>query len=352
LFLTLLAACGLSASGAELKINFSSLAAGEAPTNFHSARAGIGSLGDWKIIAVETPPAFAHPMPQIASTRTTVSRHGVLAQMSDDPTESRYPMLIYDSTSFKQFKLTTSFKIVSGVVEQMAGVVFRYQNPSNFYVVRASALGHNLRFYAVTNNLFQIPVNLETNISTGEWHTLSVECNGNRIDCQLDGAASIKLVDSIGANTIGKVGFWTKSDSVTYFGDTKIEYKPLVPAAQMLVDDILKKHQRILGLRIYTPDEQGQLRILASKDLKEIGQPATDAEKNTFEKGTISLGHGKGTVAVDMPLNDRNGEAIATVRVQLKSYSMAETTDTVLDRVRVIVGEMQLRVLSKEDLMQ
>jgi len=51
-----------------------------------------------------------------------------------------------------------------------------------------------------------------------------------------------------------------------------------------------------------------------------------------------------------MPLNDRNGEPIATVRVELKSYSLAETQDTVLDRVRIIVNEMQKRVLSKQDL--
>ncbi len=62
------------------------------------------------------------------------------------------------------------------------------------------------------------------------------------------------------------------------------------------------------------------------------------------------MGHTKGTVLVDMPLNDRNGEAIATVRVELKSYSLAETQDTVLDRVRIIVNEMQKRVLSKQDL--
>jgi hypothetical protein len=346
----LLIASGISASSAELKINFSELAAGSALTNFHSARAGVGPLGNWKVIAVEVPSAFAPVKQSITPMPGTVARHGVLAQMSDDPTDSRYPMFIYDGESFKNFKLTTSFKIVSGVIEQMAGVVFRYQNPSNFYVARASALGHNLRFYAVMSNLFEIPFNLETNISTGDWHTLSVECNGNRIDCSLDGAASIKLVDSIGANYVGKIGFWTKSDSVSQFGDTTIEYTPLVPAAQLLVQNTVKKYPRLLGLRIYAPDEDGQLRVLASKDPKEIGLAATDAEKNAYEKGTISTGHGKGTVAVDMPFNDRNGDAIGTVRVQLKSYSMGETTEVVLERARVVVTEMQKDVLTKEDL--
>ena len=36
----------------------------------------------------------------------------------------------------------------------MAGLAFRFQNASNFYVVRASALGHNLRFYKMVNGQF------------------------------------------------------------------------------------------------------------------------------------------------------------------------------------------------------
>ncbi len=46
------------------------------------------------------------------------------------------------------------------------------------------------------------------------------------------------------------------------------------------------------------------------------------------------------------------GEPIAAVRVQLKSYALVETQDMVLDRVRIIINEMQKRVLSKEDLME
>jgi hypothetical protein len=53
-----------------------------------------------------------------------------------------------------------------------------------------------------------------------------------------------------------------------------------------------------------------------------------------------------------MPLNDRNGEPVAAVRVELTSYALAETRDAVLNRVRVIVTEMQARVLSKQDLME
>ena len=38
-------------------------------------------------------------------------------------------------------------------MRQMAGMVFRFQNASNFYVVRASALGHNVRFYKMVDGV-------------------------------------------------------------------------------------------------------------------------------------------------------------------------------------------------------
>ena len=351
-FLLFLIALGFSASGAEIKITFSDFPVNQTPTNFSSVIAGSGAPGDWKIIFDDAPAAFSTPlMPQVTPTPPVPVKRAVLAQLSRDQTDERFPVFIYDSAMFKNFKLTTQFKIVSGVTEQMAGMVFRYQNASNFYVIRANALGHNLRFYKVVNGARGNPIGPDVEISTNVWHALAIQCEGDQINFWFDGKpATLPLHDT--SFSTGKIGFWTKSDAVSYFGNTTIDYTPVVPAAQTLVRDIMKQYPRILGLRIYTLDDKGHPRIIASKDETEIGQPGTDAEKNTLENGRVFYGHGKGTVAVDMALNDRNGVPVAAVRVQLKSYALAETQDMVLDRVRIIVNEMQKRVLTKEDLMQ
>jgi hypothetical protein len=341
-----------SAFGAEITINFGDFTAGRSPTNFSSALAGSGQPGDWKIVTDESPSAFAPLMPQIPSTAHAI-RRPVLAQLSQDPTDERFPMFIYAGETFKNFKVTAQFKIVSGVAEQMAGIVFRFQNASNFYVLRASAQGHNIKFYKVVDGVRPDPdefIGPTMDVATNTWHTLTVQCLGDQITCWFDGQP---LMNTMNDSTFsaGKIGFWTKSDAVSYFGDTTIDYTPVVPAAQLLVRDIMKKYPRILGLRIYTPDDKGQMRILASKDEPEAGQPGTDAEKSAFDTGAIYYGHEKGKVVVDMPLNDRNGVAIATVQVKLKSHALAETQDMVLDRVRIIINAMQAQVLTKEDLM-
>jgi len=349
-FFGLWLALAVSASGAEIKINFSDFAAGQAPTNFHNALAGTGRPGDWKIVMDDVTPLLA-PLTMQAEQSAVAVKRPVLAQTSNDPMDERFPMFIYDGETFKNFKLAAQFKIVGGVAEQMAGVVFRFQNASNFYVVRASALGRNLRFYKVVDGVRSDPIGPTLDIATNTWHTLSVQCEGNQIICALDGRLAMPpLNDS--SFSAGKIGFWTKSDAVSYFADTTVDYTPMVPAAQMLVRDIMNKYPRILGLRIYAPDDKGHVRVLASKVDSEIGLPGTDAEEGALTASKVYYGTSKGSVFITMALNDRNGEPIAAVRVQLKSYALGETQDMVLTRVHIIVDEMQKRVLSKQDLME
>jgi len=334
-----------SAAGAEIKIDFSDFAAGHAPANFHAALAGGGRPGEWKILMDEVPPLLAPLSPQA----NVITRRAVVAQTSADPTDERFPMLVYDGETFKDFKITTRFKIVSGETEQMAGIVFRFQNASNFYVIRASALGHNLRYYKVVDGVRASPIGPQMDISVGAWHTLAVQCLGNQITCWLDGNPVLPPLND-NTFTAGKIGFWTKSDAVSYFGDTTITYTPIVPLVQTLVQNVLKKEPRILGLRIYTFDDQGQPRVAASKDEKEIGQPGTDAEKAAITDSKVYFGRGPGTVAVTLPLRDRNGDPMAAVRVQLKSF-LGETQDSAINRATMILNQMQAQVTSKEELM-
>jgi hypothetical protein len=339
----------LPAFGAEIKMDFSDFTVNEPPAGFDSALAGGGKPGEWKIIMDAMPSAFTPLTPQ-AGRGPAMTQHAVLAQLSRDPTDERFPMMIYDKEIFNDFKLTTQFKIVSGVAEQMAGIVFRFQNASNFYVIRASALGHNVRFYKVVNGLRGNLLGPETDVSTNVWHTLDIQCQGNQFMFWFDDRLVMPpLIDN--TFTAGKIGFWTKSDAVSYFGETAISYTPRVPMAQMLVQGVMQKYPRILKLGVYTLNDKGEPQIIASKNETEIGQPGTDAEKGAITTGTVYFGRGKGTVVVTMPLTDRNGDSVAAVRVELKSF-FGETQDSAVDRARVIVKEIQAQVVSEQDLTQ
>jgi len=344
LYLGVWLALMLPAGGAELVLDFRDVPTDKTPPHFRSVVAGEGKPGDWKIIMDEVAPILA----PLTDKAPVVTRRAVLAQLSQDPTDERFPLLIYEGDTFTDFMLTTRFKLVRGALEQMAGIAFRIQNEKNFYVIRASGLGSNLRFYKVVNGERSVPIGPSLEIPKGVWHDLKIECKANQIHCWLNGKEAIPTLTD---NTFpgGRIGFWTKSDAVSYFGETKIIYKPREPLAQALVRGALANYPRLLGLKIYTLDNKGEARIVASKQAIEIGTAGGKSEKETITQGHIFYGKDKKSVTVVMPLRDRNGEPIAAVRLIMESFA-GQTEQSALSRARPIVKEMQAQVQTLAEL--
>jgi hypothetical protein len=110
-------------------------------------------------------------------------------------------------------------------------------------------------------------------VPSGVWHELSVECKGNAIRCLLNGKELITATDKVNPFTSGKIGFWTKSDAVSYFADARRVYKPHEVPAQALVREVLKKYPRLLGLQVYVLGDDPKLpRLLASKHTNEVNR--------------------------------------------------------------------------------
>ena len=339
--------CAASPGSTEHKFDFSEVPEGQPPPGFRSTVTGRGKPGDWKIILDEVPSGMAKLTPQGRS----VSRRKILAQLSQNPLDEHFPLLIYEEETFTDFTLTARFKNERGVMEQMAGLAFRIQDETNYYVVRASSLGNNFRFYKVVNGQRGTLIGPEVPVPAGVWHEITVECKGNRIRCLLNGQELFPpLVDS--SFRSGKIGFWTKSDSVSYFSDAKILYTPREVPAQVQVRAFVKKYPRLLGLQVYVAGaEPNTTRLIASKDEAKAGQPGGKVEKDVIAQGTTYYGKEKNSVSVVMPLRDRNGDIIAAVRVVLKSFP-GQTEENAILRAAPIVKEMQASVLSLQDLME
>ena len=56
---------------------------------------------------------------------------------------------MYDDLTATDVDVSVRFKAVSGAVDRGAGIVWRYQNENNYYVVRANALEDNVGAYKV-----------------------------------------------------------------------------------------------------------------------------------------------------------------------------------------------------------
>lgn len=347
-FLSAIVLLALSAAAAEKKFDFSEVRENQAPPGFRSVVVGQGKPGDWKVILDEVPPL----MPRLTREASALTKQAVLAQMAEDRTDEHFPLLIFDDEVYGDFALTTRFKTVRGAAEQMAGIAFRIQDEKNYYVVRASSLGKTFKFYRVVNGVRGVPVGPEVPIPSAVWHEMTVECKDNQIRALLNGKELINLTDKVDPLKIGKIGFWTKSDSVSYFADTRIVYTPREPPAQALVRDTVKKYPHLLDLKIYVPAEDRKApRLLAAKDEKALGEAGGKPEASAIGQGAIFYGKGKGTVSVIMPLRDRNGDSIAAALIKMKSFP-GQTEQNALGRAQPIVREMQDKVQSLQDLLE
>ncbi len=333
------------AAAAERNFDFGKFKPDETPAEWRPFVVGGGVPGEWKIVQDEVTPLLA----PLSANAPKVTRQAVVAQLSTDTTDERFPILMFDGESYGDFKLTTKFKLVSGAREQIAGLAFRIQDERNFYVVRLSALNKNIRFYKFVQGLRGQPVGPDIKIERGVWHELTVECEANRIQILLDGNKAMPML-SDGSFIAGKFGFFTKSDSVAYFSDVRITYKPLVSLAESLVADAMKNYPRLLGLRIFgTTPANPELRVLASNNASELSQAATLTERSVFRDNQAYYGKEKDRALVTMPLHDRNGEVIGVAKFALTTFK-GETERNAAGRVRPIVTEMEQKVAASRSL--
>jgi hypothetical protein len=332
---------------AERIFDFGQVPINQTPRGFRSTISGQGGPAEWKIIEAEVPPATS---PLTAPGPVNTSR-SVLAQLARDGTDEHFPLLVFDDEIFGDFTLTTRFKIVSGAVEKMAGIAFRLQDEKNYYYVRASSLGNTFRFFKLVNGERSAPIGPEVPIASGIWHELAIECKGNRIRCLLNGK---ELIPPLSDNSFsaGKFGFWTKSDSVAYFVDTKLIYTPRESLAQTLVRDFMQKYPGLIGLKILREtDNKLDTKIIASSTLSELGQPGDSAARSVISSNAVYFGKEKQTAIVTLPLHDRNGETVAAVRILLKSFK-GQTEQNAVARVLPIIKEMEVRVRSGKELIE
>jgi len=195
-------------AGATLVYNFDSDPTGQLPTKFHQALTGGGGPVKWVVQKDSGAP----------------SPPNVLAQISADRADYRFPLAIADEGSFRDLELSVKFKAVSGDIDRAGGLVFRLKDANNYYVVRANALEDNFNLYHVVKGTRRQIKGSRVKVSSGEWHELRVEAVGDKLTCYFDGDQKIEAADGTFKDA-GKIGLWTKADSVSYFDDLKVVAK-------------------------------------------------------------------------------------------------------------------------------
>lgn len=203
--------------GAET-VNFDSLKTGSLPPYWSIAMTHSGK-----------PPLWA-----VAPDPSAPSRRNVFAQLSSDVGRFRLPLAIYDKVTCRDGDLSTKFKIIRGREFATAGIVWRYQDPNNYYYLHFSADQKNIGMYRMQNGKSQaIPVTggnpsapgaTSHDIRADQWYVVRVLFKGSHVKVWFGNRRLFEADDSTFGNP-GKTGLWTRGDTVAYFDDFHIDKK-------------------------------------------------------------------------------------------------------------------------------
>jgi hypothetical protein len=160
---------------------------------------------------------------------TTVDGTWAIEEMAGTPSgrrvlvqravENAFNVIVAPGGPFADVDASVRFKPIAGREDASGGIVFRFHD-GKYYVIRANALENNFNLYAYDRGRRQLAGVRVSAPALGQWHTVRVVAVGDHIRGYLDGTLRLDYRD--GRFRSGRVGLWTKADSVTAFDDLVI----------------------------------------------------------------------------------------------------------------------------------
>jgi hypothetical protein len=182
--------------------NFDSDKAGQMPAGWKALE------GDWQVIADPSAPSKPNVF-GLPAGRLLKSLTGLLAY---------YPIAIEtDPTEYSDFTLEAQFMSAGGRFDCSGGLIFRYVDEKNFYLLSAGCPSDYFALSRMTNGQLSTLKQSVVPTDKGTWYRLKVTAQGGHFMCYDDN----KMVFDYDDNKIakGKIGVWAADDSQAEFDD-------------------------------------------------------------------------------------------------------------------------------------
>ena len=123
---------------------------------------------------------------------------------------------------FRDGEISVRFRPMAGKIDQAAGIIFDVKPNGDYLIVRANALEENLVLFQYVKGK-RSSVKWIKNVPTPskQWHDLKVSIQGKQIKAYLGG--KLWLEHTLSTQVSGKIGLWSKADSLTYFTDFSVK---------------------------------------------------------------------------------------------------------------------------------
>jgi hypothetical protein len=132
-----------------------------------------------------------------------------------------YPMtVVKDPTEYGDFTLEAQFKSAGGRFDCSGGLLFRYINPQNFYLVSAGCPSDYFEFSRMYKGKLELVKQQVVPTDRGLWYKIRVEAQGSHFtfydnDKQVFDADDSKIAK-------GRIGLWARDDSQARFDNVTL----------------------------------------------------------------------------------------------------------------------------------
>lgn len=120
---------------------------------------------------------------------------------------------------FHEGEINIRFKIVAGKLDECAGILFNLKPNGDYLTVRFNGMEDNVVLWTFNKGVRKFVKRASENVplTKNQWHTLQISVHGTNLQAALNGK---HLLDyTLPEPVSGKVGVWSKTDSVSYFDD-------------------------------------------------------------------------------------------------------------------------------------
>jgi len=124
-----------------------------------------------------------------------------------------------DIDDFRDGEISMRFKIVAGQLDECAGILFNLKPNGDYLTVRFNGMEDNVVLWTFNKGVRKFVKRGTENVplAKNQWHTLQISVHGTNLQASLNGK---HLLDyTLSEPVSGKVGVWSKTDSVSYFDE-------------------------------------------------------------------------------------------------------------------------------------
>jgi hypothetical protein len=131
-----------------------------------------------------------------------------------------------DIPDFQGGEISVRFKMIEGKLDKCAGILFNLKPSGDYLTVRFNGKEDNLALWTFNKGVRKFVKKGAENmpLELNKWHEIKIAIHGTQLEGWLNGK---RLLDYTLAEPVsGKVGLWSKTDSVSYFDEFTITPVP------------------------------------------------------------------------------------------------------------------------------